>query len=149
LLQFRNNLVLFRDRPSRDGSRMLGDSTIRGTSVRSGDPEWRPLLDLIGSRLAEWFMWMFDHVLADGARVHAYKHVATRRYLHLAEDGRAFVYEGDGRYREIQPRHAIHLAFAGWESLSPEPGDLLAHAALLRLVSDRAARRTELLDDDA
>ena len=128
---------------------MLGDSTIRGTPLRSGEPEWRPLLDLIGSRLAEWFMWMFDLSLADGARVHAYKHVATRRYLHLAEDGRAFVHEGDERYREIQPRHAIHLAFAGWESLSPEPEDLLAHAALLRLVSTRAARRTELLEEDA
>ena len=93
-------------------------------------------------------MWMFDLELADGVRAHAYKHVATRRYLHLAEDGRAFVCEGDRRYREIQPRHAIQLAFAGWESLSPEPADLVTHAALLRLVSHRAARRTEQLEAD-
>jgi hypothetical protein len=128
---------------------MLGDSTIRGTALHSDRPEWRPLVHVIGTQLAEWFMWMFDLALADGAGVHAYKHVATRRYLHLAEDGRAFVYEGSRRYREIQPRDAIHLAFAGWESLSPEPADMLAHAALLRLVCDRAARRTELLGEDA
>jgi hypothetical protein len=128
---------------------MLGDDTIRGTALRSDEPEWRPLVDLVGSELAEWFMWMFDLALTDAARVHAYKHVATRRYLHLAEDGRTFVYDGDERYREILPRHAIHPAFAGWESLSPEPVDLLAHAALLRLVADRAARRTELLEEDA
>ena len=128
---------------------MLGDGTIRGIGLHSAQPEWRPLVDLIGTQLAEWFMWMFDLALADGARVHAYKHVATRRYLHLAEDGRALVCEGDERYREIQPRHAIHLAFAGWESLAPEPPDLVTHAALLRLVSDRAARRTDKLVDDA
>jgi hypothetical protein len=128
---------------------MLGDDTIRGIARRSDAPEWRPLVDLIGTELAEWFMWMFDLALAEGARVHAYKHVATRRYLHLAEDGRAFVYEGDERYREILPRRAIHMAFAGWESLSPEPGDLVAHAALRRLATDRATRRTELLGEDA
>jgi hypothetical protein len=128
---------------------MLGDDTIRGIALRSDAPEWRPLVDLIGTELAEWFMWMFDLALAEGARVRAYKHVATRRYVHLAEDGRAFVYEGDERYREILPRRAIHMAFAGWESLSPEPVDLVAHAALPRLATDRATRRTELLGEDA
>ena len=128
---------------------MLGDGTMRGTSLHSDARDWRPLVDLIGSELAEWFMWMFDLELADGMRVHAYKHVATRQYLHLAEDGRAFVYEADQRYREIQPSRAIRLAFARWKSLSPEPEDLVAHAALLRLVSHRAARRTELLEEDA
>jgi hypothetical protein len=127
---------------------MLGEDTIRGTTIHSDEPNWRPLVDLIGTDLAEWFMWMFDLELDDGVRVHAYKHIATRSYLHLAEDGRAFVYAGDERYREIRPRHAIDQAFAGWESLSPEPTDVVAHAAALREVSDRAARRTELLAED-
>jgi hypothetical protein len=127
---------------------MFRDDTIHGTSLHSDEPNWTPLLDLLGSDLAEWFMWMFDIELADGVRVHAYKHVGTRRYVHLAEDGRAFVFAGDRRYAEIRPRHAIHEVFAGWESLSPQPDDLVGHAAALRDASDRAARRFESWAED-
>jgi hypothetical protein len=33
-------------------------------------------------------MWMFEVRLSDGTPLHAYKHIDTRRYLHLASDGR-------------------------------------------------------------
>jgi hypothetical protein len=94
-------------------------------------------------------MWMFDVELDDGVRVHAYKHMATRRYFHFAEDGRAFVFAGNERYREIRPRHAIYEAFAGWESLDPQRSDVVAHASALRDASTRAAERTESLPEDA
>jgi hypothetical protein len=49
--------------------------------------------------------------LADGAVVQAYKHVSTRRHLHLAGDGRAFVCTA-GSYREIARRQGIVDVFA-------------------------------------
>ena len=52
--------------------------------------------------------------------MHAYKNVATRRYLHLAVDGRAFAIAGD-RYEEITPREAVEAAFDGWEDAFPQP----------------------------
>jgi hypothetical protein len=126
---------------------MPPDDTIEGTASRSDTPNWEPLTKLIGTRLADWFMWMFDIVLADGVRVHAYKHTATRRSMHLAEDGRAFVFVGGERYREIRSRHAIDEAVAGWESLWPLPDDIVAHAGALRLASDLAGQRESLEED--
>jgi hypothetical protein len=51
-------------------------------------PEWQPLLDAVGEEIAANFMWMFEVRLSDGTPLHAYKHIDTRRYLHLASDGR-------------------------------------------------------------
>ena len=96
---------------------------IPGTPAQGDNPEWRPLVELLGPDLAGWFMWMYEIELFDASRVHAYKHVATRRYLHLAEDGRAFLYRADARYREIHRQHAIAQAFTGWERLCQQPGD--------------------------
>ena len=111
---------------------MPHQATIRGTTTPQDLPYWRPLIDLVGLDLVDWFMWMFAIRLADGARVHAYKHVATRRYFHLAEDGRAFVYVGDEQYRQIAPRQAIDLAFTNWDRLAPAPPDPTAVRAALR-----------------
>jgi hypothetical protein len=69
-------------------------------------PEWRPLTTLLGEHLAECFMWMHEIRLADGTAIHAYKHARTRRYLHLAFDGRAFVYLG-AAYLRIETRLAV------------------------------------------
>jgi hypothetical protein len=44
--------------------------------------------------------------LADGTVVHAYKHVRTRRYLHLALDGRAYAYLG-AAYLRIETSLAV------------------------------------------
>lgn len=41
--------------------------------------------------------------LADGTRLQMYKHYWTRGYLHLSEDGRAFVFVPKTRYEEVNP----------------------------------------------
>jgi hypothetical protein len=117
---------------------------IGGTLSRFDDPDWDPLVALVGEDLAPWFMWMHAIELEDGEAVHAYKHVATRGYVHLGETGGAFAF-CEGRYRPIPPYRAIQEVFAGWESLLPAPDDIVAHAALLRA----ATRRAEQLDEGA
>ena len=102
--------------------------TLTGRSI-SSQPNWRPLLELIGLELVDWFMWMFTIELSDGTRVHAYKHRTTRRYFHLGEDGRAFAYIPRSSYLEIAPAEAIDEAFHEWAELYPEP-DAAALAAL-------------------
>ena len=77
-------------------------------------------------------MWMYEVELADHAPLHAYKHVSTRRYLHLTEDGRTFAYQSVGDYREIAPRVALREAFAEWEQLLPAPTDPEAVRAAIR-----------------
>ena len=51
-----------------------------------------------------------------GLRLHNYKHIETRKNLHLDKEGRAFVYlwsdeirdEGEpGRYREVDPQRIL------------------------------------------
>ncbi|MCB1001713.1 MAG: hypothetical protein KDB40_20650 [Acidimicrobiales bacterium] len=60
---------------------------------------------------ADDFMWMGAAEFADGRVVHSYKHIDTRRYLHLDAGGHSYRYmpaaEG-GRYLPLpDPRHAI------------------------------------------
>jgi hypothetical protein len=96
--------------------------SIRGVVEQAATPDWAPLEAVIGDALAEWFMWMYEVQLADGSQLHAYKHVTTRRYLHLTSGGRAFDYRGhDGRYREVGVATAIIRAFTGWERAQPPP----------------------------
>ena len=71
------------------------------------------------------FMWMFAVELEDGKRLDAYKHRWSRRYLHLTDKGRAFVYEHSGEdfdqpglYREANPVWLLQLVLPS--------GDLLA-----------------------
>lgn len=93
---------------------------IHGTSHPGDEPVWRPLIDLIGEHLTGFFMWMNRVDLEDDRVAHAYKHHATRRYLHVAEDGTTFGYVGFGTYDEINPNTAISDAFAGWETLGSQ-----------------------------
>ena len=63
---------------------------------------------------ADEFMWMGAAEFNDGRIVHSYKHVDTRRYLHLDDSGHANQYlskaEG-GRYVSLpDPRQAISRA---------------------------------------
>jgi hypothetical protein len=95
-------------------------------------PDWTSLEEIVGAELMEHFMWMCELKLADGARVHAYKHRWTRRYLHLADDGRAFSYTGTGRYREVDRYAAISSAFEGWEICSPTEAEAAALEEALR-----------------
>ena len=108
---------------------MLSEHDIAGEMCQYDEPDWRPLYDIVGVHLADWFMWMHEVELGDGHRVHAYKHIATRRYFHLGVDGRAFVYvpgarlSAKGTYREIARLDAIDLVFLTWEELAPRPDE--------------------------
>jgi hypothetical protein len=73
---------------------------LAGEAINSKDPEWEPLLKL-APEVIDDFMWMFEVELEDGHRVQAYKHYWTRRYLHLDETGRAFVYTEDDHYQQV------------------------------------------------
>lgn len=81
--------------------------------VQIDTPDWAPLEAAIGPDLAGGFMWMHEVRLIGGPSVHAYKHIATRRYLHLAGDGQAFAHLGDGRYRRTPLVTALALALSG------------------------------------
>ena len=108
---------------------MLSEHDIAGEMCQYDEPDWQPLYGIVGIHLADWFMWMHEIELDDGVRVHAYKHIATRRYFHLGVDGRAFVYmpaarlSAPGSYREIDRLDAIDLVFLTWEELRPQPDD--------------------------
>jgi hypothetical protein len=75
---------------------------IRGKWLRVDAPEWEPLLNLAPDHVAD-FMWMGTIQLVGGTRLQAYKHYWTRRSLHLAEDGRAFVFVPKTWYEEVNP----------------------------------------------
>jgi hypothetical protein len=66
------------------------------------EPEWEPLLNFAPDHVVD-FMWMYPVELTDGTRLEAYKHYWTRDYLHLDNDGRAFIYAGKERYEEVNP----------------------------------------------
>lgn len=99
------------------------DDELAGAIYQWELPEWQPLMELVGE-LATWFMWMGELRLDDGTRLHAYKHAETRRYAHIAADGRTFRYlpparlddPDDGAYREISRATAIDEAFLDWSS---------------------------------
>ena len=62
--------------------------------------DWRPLerfADVVPDRrvTADDFMWMGSFTLETGVRVQAYKHVDTRRYLHLDDAGHAYRFDAD------------------------------------------------------
>src|SRR2546421_11396856 len=91
--------------------------------MRDGDtPDWAPLEALLGSdELCGHFMWMFDVELEDGTILNAYKHRWTRRYLHLAGDGRAFWYVKGRLYGRVDPHRVLEAVFDNWECCDPTP----------------------------
>lgn len=92
------------------------DRIVRGNTTEQYDkPEWGPLLELAAEHIDD-FMWMFEIELESGLRLHAYKHIETRKYLHLDREGRAFVYlwpetiidkDEPGSYREVDPQRIL------------------------------------------
>ena len=99
---------------------MVRSRVIKGEVVDWKNPEWDPLRDA----LLGWFMWMHVVELADGRRLHAYKHRMTRRYLHVTDTGQAFVCCGETSYREIDLEEAVVAVFRTWcplTELAPPP----------------------------
>ncbi len=110
---------------------MHDDQAIAGELGHCDHPNWEPLLARVGEPLVAEFMWMSDIDLADGVVVHAYKHILTRRYLHLAEDGRTLAPTASGRYCPIEPYDALAAVFHDWERLvGDHPGKEELRAAL-------------------
>lgn len=81
---------------------MPSRKAIRGRILKVDAPEWEPLLNLVPDLVVD-FMWMGTVQLTDGTRLQMYKHYWTRDYLHLSEDGRAFVFVPKTRYEEVNP----------------------------------------------
>lgn len=92
------------------------DRIVRGTLTHQYDkPEWGPLLELAPDHIDD-FMWMSEIELESGLRLHIYKHIETRKTLHLDKEGRAFVFlwsekirdeDEPGSYREVDPRRML------------------------------------------
>jgi hypothetical protein len=76
--------------------------------VSASEPEWEPLLNFAPDHVGD-FMRMYAVELTDGTRLQAYKHYWTRDYLHLDDEGRAFIYAGKGRYEEVNPPWLLRL----------------------------------------
>ena len=113
--------------------------TLNGRPTNSELPYWPPLIDLVGLELVDGFMWMLEILLEDDSMLHAYKHIETRRYLHLHEDGgRAFVCVGPGRYCEVDPRTALEAVVADWELSLVEDADADPIRAALATARARA-----------
>jgi hypothetical protein len=92
---------------------MKSKRLVSGTMTSGDTPDWTELADLIQTEMLGWFMWMFAVELEDGARIEAYKHRISRRYLHLAHDGRAFYFAGNHSYREVDRHDAFVAVFNG------------------------------------
>jgi hypothetical protein len=111
---------------------MSDSKTIAGDMGQGDRPNWQPLEAMVGVDLAGEFMWMFQVDLADGTAVHAYKHICTRGYLHLGEDGRSFAFTRSGRYRVVDPFDLLMAVFDGWEQLVDDSADVERLRAALR-----------------
>jgi len=113
--------------------------TLNGRPTNSELPYWPPLIDLVGLDLVDGFMWMLEILLEDDSMLHAYKHIETRRYLHLHESGgRACVCVGPGRYCEVDPRIALEAVVADWELSLVEDADADPIRAALATARARA-----------
>jgi hypothetical protein len=56
-------------------------------------------------------MWMYEVELADSTHVQVYKHIDTRRSVHLAADGSAYYYEPPDRYVRIAAGYVFAEVF--------------------------------------
>src|SRR3954452_17042918 len=86
-------------------------------------PDWEPLITLVGRRVVGCFAWKFALELDDGVAVHAYREIATDRYLLVAADGRVFEYREGDRYEMTPAATALETVFACWEEARPRPRD--------------------------
>ena len=123
---------------------MPRDQGIDGEALQGGTPDWLPLALVAGIDLLEDFMWMFEVRLSDDRRLDAYKHVDTRRYLHLDHGANAFTYEEDRGYRPVPLSRMLDAVFRPlWrEDVHSAPGA----PARARRALDLVYRREEGAD---
>jgi len=81
---------------------------LAGETTKTQEPTWEPLLELASEHIDD-FMWMFEVELEDGTKVQAYKHWWTRRYLHLTDELRAYVYGEGSIYYEVWAEDLLEL----------------------------------------
>lgn len=91
--------------------------TWTGEIAQYESPNWAPLRDLVGEEIVGDFMWMFEVALSDGSRLQAYKHIDTRRYIHLDSDAEAFAYVEPDRYRRVAAADVLTEVFAALPGL--------------------------------
>jgi len=102
--------------------------------MKQGDtPDWQPLARVVDEHLMGWFMWMFEVATPGGRPIHAYKHIATRGYLHLDMEGSAYVYVDEDRYRRIDLDWLLELVLRPWweEGLGADLEDVTASWAAI------------------
>lgn len=87
--------------------------------MSQGDaPDWDPLLRVVGEQVTGDFMWMFAVELTAGAPLQAYKHIDTRRYVHLDPSGKAFAFGSPDLYRPVPLRQVLIEVFAPLRGLA-------------------------------
>jgi hypothetical protein len=94
-------------------------------------PDWRPLEQVLDGDLLGGFMWMCELRTPAGGAIHCYKHVDTRRSIHLDASETAFVYLGDDRYRSVPLAAALEEVFASWAQLGAFPAQVAAVQAAI------------------
>jgi hypothetical protein len=87
------------------------------------EPLWGPLVEAVGERLAQTFMWMHSSELDEGLTLHAYKHIETRRYLYLSEGGPAFRRVPCRSFVPVRLDYALQSALCSWWLLAGWDGD--------------------------
>jgi hypothetical protein len=102
-------------------------------------PDWRPLIEAVGEVVAGDFMWMFEVELTNGTRLQGYKHIDTRRYVHLDPDGAAFIFEPPDRYQSFPLPDVLAAVFATLPRLRGVTADQVSRswAVVERLESGR------------
>lgn len=114
------------------------DKGIEGELAQYETPDWLPLALVAGQALLQDFMWMHEVRLADDRRLHAYKHIDTRRYVHPDAESNAFVYGEDDRYRPASLASVLRAVFRPlWGDLRAAPGAPARAKRALDLAYDR------------
>ncbi|HZI91131.1 MAG TPA: hypothetical protein VFD31_05835 [Thermoleophilaceae bacterium] len=89
--------------------------------------------------MAGTFMWMDESALPDGSRVHAYKHIYTRRYLYLTEAGCAYEWTACQRFVRSRLDYALEAALCNWWVLAGWDAEDAEAVRMAILKANRAA----------
>jgi hypothetical protein len=124
---------------------MTSRRMVTGELAQYEVPEWEPLRAVAGDEVIGNFMWMHEVRLRDGSPVHAYKHIDSRRYVHLGLDGQGYAYVEE-RYRRVEARRLFMGIACDLAQLRPR--DDIEVRAMWAVVDrlDRMAERASAAD---